>query len=140
MSSMHISTCPPWIARDPRGISAPRSRTWSAPLVITAYDAVEPVACKQQIVEWVSGHGDARTSARAEKWEYGQRKRAIEAAAGKQETPSGRGLCVLEPRRASEFVWRSELTWCFRCRKLIRVPGHLERGLDGAHALVHRRS
>ena len=52
----------------------------------SAYDAVEPVACKRQVVEWVSGHGDARTSARADKWEYGQRKRAIEAAAGKQET------------------------------------------------------
>ena len=32
------------------------------------------------------GDGDARDSDRANKWEYGQRKRAIAAAAGKQET------------------------------------------------------
>ena len=47
---------------------------------------MDKVACKRQVAEWASGRGDARTSQRAEKWEYGQRKRAIEAAAGKQET------------------------------------------------------
>ena len=52
----------------------------------SAYDAVDKVACKKQVVEWVSGRGDARTSLRSEKWVYGQQKRAIEAAAGKQET------------------------------------------------------
>lgn len=52
----------------------------------SAYDAVDAVACKRQVIEWGSGHGNARTSERAERWEYGQRKRAIDAAAGKQET------------------------------------------------------
>ena len=50
-----------------------------------AYDAVDSVANKRQVVEWACGDGDARDSVRAEKWEYSQRKRAIEAAAGKQE-------------------------------------------------------
>ena len=37
------------------------------------------------MLEWSSGAGNARTAPVAEKWEYGQRKRAIDAAAGKQQ-------------------------------------------------------
>jgi hypothetical protein len=64
-----------------------RATAWHAPRSKrSAYDAVEPVHNKRQLLEWRSGEGDARTSKRAEKWEYSQRKRAIDAAAGKQET------------------------------------------------------
>ena len=51
-----------------------------------AYDPVEGIGSKQQAVAWASGDGNARTSQPAEKWEYGQRQRAIAAAAGKQQT------------------------------------------------------
>ena len=57
-----------------------------------AYDAVEPVANKRQLIEWGCGDGNGRVSERAEKWEYGQRKHAIEAAAGKQETVRTAGI------------------------------------------------
>jgi hypothetical protein len=51
-----------------------------------AYDAVEGTGTRQEAQAWLSGDGNARTSKRAEKWEYGQRKRAIATAAGKQQT------------------------------------------------------
>ena len=51
-----------------------------------AYDAVDGMANQQELLQWRCGDGDARTSERAERWEFGQRKRAIDAAAGKQET------------------------------------------------------
>ena len=64
-----------------------RAATWHVPRSRSAaYDAVDKMASVKQVVEWGCGDGDARDSARAEKWEYGQRKRGIAAAAGKQET------------------------------------------------------
>ena len=64
-----------------------RAAVWHAPRSRrSAYDAVDPMAGAQQVVGWGCGDGDARTSDRAEKWEYYQRQRAIAAAAGKQET------------------------------------------------------
>ena len=51
-----------------------------------AYDAVEGTGSLEEAQAWGCGDGNARTSKRAEKWEDGQRKRAIGAAAGKQQT------------------------------------------------------
>ena len=51
-----------------------------------AYDAVEGMGSALQVQEWADGSGDARTSERAHWWEFRQRKRAVAAAQGKQET------------------------------------------------------
>ena len=51
-----------------------------------AYDAVEGTGTKREAQLWMCGDGNARTSVRAIMWEYGQRKRAIATAAGKQQT------------------------------------------------------
>ena len=64
-----------------------RAETWDVKRSRSAaYDAVDGIASARELVQWGCGDGDARTSARAETWEHGQRKRAIAAAAGKQET------------------------------------------------------
>ena len=50
-----------------------------------AYDPVDPIANKKQLFAWPSGHGNLPTAPISERWEYYQRKRAIAAAAGKQQ-------------------------------------------------------